>query len=182
MDQTPHVPVELQRYVQQRVSEALGRYRRQAVVGFVLLLAGIGAALAVESEHNAAQRDQIIRQGKEAEQSIIRSGDAVAVSGCNRDYNTIDSLRDELERSLLRIDSLEADGTYSKHQADVSREATKDILKKYTLPDCRRADDVLTAKPGKTVLVPTARYPNDPQQRKDEQREADELDQKSDAP
>lgn len=182
MEQEPHIPVELERYVTKRVNDALKRYRNQATVGFALLLLGLVGAFYVDSTHNTDQREQLAKESHAAQKSIVRSGDVVAVSGCNRDYNTIDSLRDQLERSLSRIDGLEADGTYSKRQADVARDATRDILKEYQLPDCREADDVLTAKPGKQVAIPVARYPNDPQQKQDEKQEAKELGHKSNVP
>jgi hypothetical protein len=153
------------------VRHALAAYSRRAIIGFVILAVGIGLAVKVESDHNADQREQIVNQGEQAQQSIVVSGDAIAVAGCNRDYDTIDTLRDELERSLVRIDLLEKEGTYTPRQAQVGRDATKDILKRYKLPDCRFADDVLTANPGKPTTVPEPRYPNDPQQQESERNE-----------
>lgn len=182
MEQEPHIPIELTQYVDQRVRNALGRYRQQAVIGFVILLLGLGAGVAVEREHNSTQRDQIEQKSAEAQRAIVTSGDAIAVSGCNRDYETIDALRDQLERSLLRIDQLEKAGTYTHAQAQAGRDSTFEFLQRYKLPDCRNADDVLTANPGEAIVVPLARYPNDPLQKADEANEADELGKKSDVP
>lgn len=178
---SPHEEV-IERRCRKAVKDAVRAYQRNAIIGFLILLAGIGGAIYLDGQHNSDQREQILSQGQQQDKAIVASGDAVAVAGCNRDYRTIDSLRDELERSLLRIDSLEADGTYSKHQADVGREATRDILARYKLPDCRRADDILTTKPGEVPTAPEARYPDDPQQRADEERETKELGQPSDVP
>jgi hypothetical protein len=138
-------------------SAAASRVRNRALVGFIILLLGllvVGYTVQVESDKSRAQ--------------IVKSGDAIAVGSCNRDYTVIDSLRDELERSFARIDSLEADGTYSKHQADVARESTGHFLEKYKLPDCRSAETILTDDPEAEVTVPVPRYPDDPQQLRSE--------------
>lgn len=182
MENSAHIPVELQRHIDKRIREGIARYRRQAIAGFVILLVGLGLAAHVESKHNSAQRTEIRDQATQSQHAIVSSGDAVAVSDCNRDYNTIDGLRDELERSLIRLDQLEKDGVYTHAQAQAGRDSTFDILQRYTLPDCRLADDVLTANPGKAIIVPKPRYPDDPQQREDEKRETKELGRPSDVP
>lgn len=149
-------------YVDKRVNEALSAYRRQALVGFLILLVGLIAA---------SVRTETLSDN--SRQAIVDSGDVVAVSGCNRDYDTIDALRDQLEVSLDRIDQLERDGTYTHAQAKAGRESTHQFLDKYQLPDCRPVQNILTAEPGASFRIPEPRYPGDPQQQADEAREAD---------
>ena len=168
--------------VESAVREAVRAYQRRAVVGFVILLAGLGGAVYLDAQHGDDARKAIAEQGDKQDAAIIRSGDAIAVSGCNRDYETIDALRDQLEVQLVRIDALEADGTYTTRQAEVGRQSTKDFLAKYKLPDCRHADDVLTQNPGESVPVIEPRYPDDPEQLADEKREEKDLGKKANVP
>lgn len=149
-------------YVNERVDQVLRSYRRQAIIGFLILLIGVAAAF---------YRGQTL--ANDSRDAIVDSGDVVAVSGCNRDYETIDALRDQLEVSLDRIDQLEADGTYTKAQASAGRESTHQFLDKYQLPDCRPVSSILSSDPDGRFTVPPARYPNDPQQQADEKRESD---------
>ncbi len=171
-----------EKVIQGRINAGVREYQRRAAIGFVVLVVGIGGAIYLDGQHNADQRQEIEKVSNAQDRAIIHSGDVIAVSGCNRDYNTIDALRDELERQLLRVDALEKDGTLSPRLADASRQSTLELLDRYKLPDCRRADDILTARPGKKVRIPLARYPNDPQQRKSEAQEAKELGQRADVP
>lgn len=171
-DLTTNATPATQGYVDECVDRALSRYRMQAAIGFVILFLGILAAGTIERSHNADQRDQIEAQAVASDDRIVKSGDAVAVGGCNRDYATIDALRDQLEVQLLRIDSLVADGTYTPRQGQVAKDSTDDFLNKYKLPDCREAAKVLTAEPAVGVTVPEPRYPDDPQQKASERKEA----------
>jgi len=167
-----HFSPEQERVINERVNSALSGYRMQASVGFVILFLGLGVSGYIERDHNADQRNQIAAQAHASDQRIVQSGDAVAVGGCNRDYETIDALRDQLEVQLLRIDSLVADGTYTQRQGEVAKDSSNDFLKKYTLPDCREAAKVLTFKPGEPINIPTPRYPDDAQQKASEEKEA----------
>lgn len=131
------------------------------LVAWIFLAGIIGYALYIDDKHSSQSRD-----------AIVTSGRAVSVSGCNRDYDTIDALRDQLENSLERIDLLVQDGTYTPRQAEIARKSTKDVLANYTLPDCRVAATVVTSDPNKDTYVPDPRYPNDPKQLSDEGQEA----------
>ena len=165
-----------EKVIQGRIKNAIRAYQRRAIGGFLVLFLGLGGAFYLDRQHNEDRRKEIIQQGAKQDRAIVASGDAIAITGCNRDYETIDALRDQLEVSLKRIDSLEKDGTYSPRQAEVARDSTREFLSKYHLPDCREADNTLTAEPKKPIIVPAPRYPDDPEQRKDEKRDAKKRD------
>lgn len=123
-------------------------YAKGALVGFVILLAGVGLAF----------REGTLRANG-ARDAIVRSGSVIAVDGCNRDFRSISNLRGIIDNSRTQLKSYERDGTISHEQylrglAEIDKQ-----LKTYPLPDCRKADDVLTANPNKVPEAPVPLHP-----------------------
>ncbi len=145
-------------YMTPGAREAFNAYRRNAVIGFLILLFGLGFVQWDNNKTAANARKDIAAQSVQADRAIVKSGRAVSVAGCNRDFDTIASLRKQIRIGLRRIDRLEADGTYTKAQADAGREAQTRFLREYKLPDCRSALDIVTDNPRKLGPTPPPKY------------------------
>ncbi len=101
----------------------LRKYRNSAIVGFLILAIGMGASQ-VANNHAAA----------DGRARIVDSGNAVAVTGCNRDFNT--SLR---QRQALYRQPDRSNGQ------PLTPEQRDQIIRQLTpLPDCRQARNVVT--------------------------------------
>lgn len=144
------------------------RFSNPQLVAFLIVVIGFGASLALNNRYHNATTEKVNQQGEASRKAIVKSGDAISVTGCNRDYDTIDTLRDELEKSADRVHRFVREGTLSVAQGERQIAETRDLLKRYKLPDCRQADEILTSNPKAKIVVPKARYPDDPQQLKDE--------------
>lgn len=129
-------------------SKALSRYRKEARIGFAILLIGLGFSL----------HDQGVKSD-EGRTAIVQSGRVVSVDGCNRDFNTIGILRSQIIKGKATIQQYVEDGTLTQRQADRQVEQTDDLLAKYQQPDCRRAEKILTDESGKVTPVPKPLYP-----------------------
>lgn len=109
-------------------------YRRNAIVGFLVLLAGLGAT-----------RYMDVQQLNQSRQAVVDSGNAIVVDGCNRDFETARRQREALykqpQRSGRRLT-----------EAEKNR-----IVRQLTpLPDCREVRNALTDNPEKRVTIPPA--------------------------
>src|SRR5687767_9997071 len=122
---------------------AFQHYRRQAITGFVILAAGLGVATWANQDANEQAREDVAKASIQADRAIVKSGRTVSVAGCNRDFQTINALRQQIKVALKRIDRLEANGTYSHALADASRKAQRQFLREYPLPDCREALEIV---------------------------------------
>lgn len=124
------------------------RRAKQRMVGFMVLFVAFLA--------NAFYANNL---ATEARDRIIRSGDAVAVSGCNRDYEDREAIR--------RVLTASKDFTRNAfRRLDMSEEGVRLRLEFYDtqlgqlpLPDCRLADDVLTDDPDMPIHYPKPMYP-----------------------
>lgn len=124
-------------YMTPGARRAFRRYRRDALIGFLVLLVGVLAAL-----HTATN------EAEQARQAIIDSARVVVVDGCNRDF--IDRMQ---VRGVLIASRREARALY--HRGEINRENYlsrlafyREQLHNLPLPDCRRAPDILTDDPG----------------------------------
>src|ERR1044072_8487808 len=79
----------IEEQVHRAADKAAKRTRNRALVGFLILLLGIGFTLR-DSAHKA----------DEARNAITDSGTVIAVDGCNRDFNSRVELRELLQSSL----------------------------------------------------------------------------------
>jgi hypothetical protein len=135
------------------VRDALNRYSRRAVVGFVVLFAAFLA--------NVFWENRLSMQGRDA---IVASGRVIAVDGCNRDYVDREKFRDLLLRGQASLKlSLKA-GNITQDQYDQGVEFYGQQLAAYPQLDCRSALHVITADPTKVTRTPIPCYPNNPQQ------------------
>lgn len=123
---------------------------RNRMTGFaILFLAFLGNVL--YSNHISAEsRDQ-----------VIRSGDLVAVDGCNRDFRSTTAVRGVLVASKGFIRQSVRRGALSQEEASVRLAFYDSLLDDLPLPDCRKADDVLTDDPDAQVAIPQPLYADD---------------------
>ena len=130
------------------VRKSLRIFSRRAVAGFIVLfVAAIGNVwFASRVSHNARE-------------AVIKSGDAVAISGCNRDFRTIETLRVLLKTAAAASASQEKKGEISHERGAAAKQFYVSQLKALKLPDCRKSDDILTDNPNKQVAVPEPLYP-----------------------
>lgn len=128
--------------------QALRRYRTGALTGFVILTLGLLGAVGVSEHHNAKAR-----------QAVLDSGRAVAVVGCNRDFQQGAELRAIIKQGRDQIQQYVQEGTLTQAQADRSIKASNEALERLPLPDCRRVGDQLTSDPDEDIRVPEALYP-----------------------
>jgi hypothetical protein len=115
------------------VRKSMRIYTRSALLGFVILLVGVGVALSTAA-----------RTGDDARQSIVQSGKAIAVEGCNRDY---------VDRQNFRV-TLEVFAAAAKRQGNQdSIRFWRDVIALNPQLDCRKAQEILTDDPDATIPV-----------------------------
>ena len=130
--------------------EALRIYVRGTAAAVAALL----AALVFVFLSDNAQRSS-------ARQAIVDSGDAVSVSGCNRDFTTIMTLRGVLSASQEARKTLYERGALGKDEYETGKQFFTKQLILLELPDCRDSLHVLTDDPNAEIVVPTPRFPGD---------------------
>jgi hypothetical protein len=129
------------------VHTAVNRVRKSAVIGFLILLLGIG--------FNIWDNKQ---QGEHSRHAIVNSGRVVSVAGCNRDFHTITATRGVLIAAKKNVRAQEKAGRFTKDQADDAVTFYNTQLGKLTLPDCRLARTIVTDDPDKLRPIPTPLY------------------------
>jgi hypothetical protein len=125
---------------------------RQARIGFIILLLGILLVFHLGNRASDGER-----------QAIVDSGKVVSVDGCNRDYTEDVRIRDVFltSRSIIK-NRLEA-GESADPQADKAAVRFYDEqLLAFKLPDCRRAEALLTSDPDRFVPDIEPFYPGNP--------------------
>ena len=128
--------------------EATGRTRRQALIGFLVLLFAIGF---VQWDSSKAERA--------ARQAVVTSGTVIAVDACNRDYKSRVEIRAVLKASKAFQEAALKRGDISQEGYERATAFYEERLRKLPLPDCRQAEDVLTADPDKVPPVPKPLHP-----------------------
>lgn len=112
--------------------------RGWALLAFAVLAFGIGLSI-----HGVqVQSDRGYRDNRESRQALVASGQAIAVVACNRNYDTIKSLRGIL---------IAAKANRNTTQSDVFYDAQLQSLK---LPDCRDVLMILSDDANAKVTVP----------------------------
>lgn len=130
------------------VRKGLKHQARRSIIGFLVLLA---ANIFVWSTGQA--------QNSDSREAIVQSGKVVSISGCNRDFQTIKSLRGVLiSAQTFQIKALER-GDISQAQFDRAQTYYDDQLAKLTLPDCRVAGEILTSETDEIPQVPVPLHP-----------------------
>lgn len=111
-------------------------YMRRALIGFLVLLAGVSFAA-----HNTQT------EAANARDAILESARIVVVDGCNRDFIDRLQVRGVLEDSSKDIRRRYNEGAMPREEAIRRLKFYKHELSTLPLPDCRRAPDILTDNP-----------------------------------
>lgn len=130
------------------VKKAVRNYSRGAILGFLILLGGIGVVQITQNHEN-----------QDAQKALVQSGRVVAVDGCNRDFKYVERIRSLLGRlSDANKQAYEAGGITGEQYAR-AQAFYKSEMARQKLPDCRRAEQVLSDDPEKPINPPTPLYP-----------------------
>lgn len=125
--------VQTEHAAQKAAHSAVLRFRRPAVVGYLLLLLGVLFAIGLGAHESNAGRNQ-----------IVESGRAVAVNACNARYED----RVKFRTLLTRLKVAAAASTRSTaEQKEAAIKFYNGQLDSYKLFDCRDAENLLTADP-----------------------------------
>ena len=127
------------------VRKGVRSYRNSALVGFLGLLIGLIFAFSTSANRADSNRE-----------AIVKSGRAVAVEGCNRDYTDRKNFRELLERLKTATKDNKTSTLEQKRTAIAFYDAQ---LKKFTLPDCRTSEHLLTDDPNAEIPVIVPYYP-----------------------
>lgn len=115
--------------------------RRHNRWAFLILLIGILVVFHLGNRASEGER-----------QAIVDSGKAVAIDGCNRDYTEDVRIRDVFLTSQSVIQRRIDSGQSPNPKADKQAVAFYDEqLKTFKLPDCRKAESLLTSDPDRFV-------------------------------
>lgn len=139
----------------QSVRGAVRKYRNEALVGYFVLLIGIAVVFGFQ-RHETHNR---VQQGVAQRDAIVRSGTAVAVDGCNRDFHTIRGTRHVLEDAREFQRAQHKKGLITDEQYQRANDFYSTQLAHIPLPDCRLAEKIITQNPDKPVTVPTPLHP-----------------------
>lgn len=123
----------------QDVRKAVRHYRNQALTGFIVLLMGLVGVRALDLQGASQSRD-----------ATVRSGNAVAVQSCNRDFRA--TLR---QRRSLRALAKEPGGNPANLEP---KELDRRIRLFTRLPDCRPVVNSITDDADKRVEIPKPLY------------------------
>lgn len=141
---------ELEGIRERRNSQHFKRFRNSALAGFLVLAGGIGGSIYASS-----------KDSDEGRSAIVQSGRIVAVDGCNRDFTTIQRLRNVLLASqAFQRRAFEA-GRITADQYAEAAGFYQEQLAGLPLPDCRDARTIITDDPNKPKAVPDPKYPTD---------------------
>ena len=133
------------------VHKATSRIVRRATIGFLILLGGLGGQYYV-GQHDLEARRTVAQQQRA---SIVRTGNAVAVSGCNRDFLSAKALRGLLMSATSEVDAAHRRGDITKTQFERAKAFYAAQLALLPLPDCRPVAHFVTSDPDKSILIPT---------------------------
>lgn len=134
---------------QQKTTDArIKKIVRSATVGFLILTIGLAASVYTQSSDSDKGRTQ-----------IVLSGRAVAVDGCNRDFTDRQVARSQTGRALVIIKHEHDLGNSTDREYRLGLDFYRKQLQSQALPDCRKAEAVLTDDPDAKVVVPEPLYP-----------------------
>lgn len=156
-----HEPDELltRSEVEALVESRVRRYRHQALTGFLVLLVGLAIQQYITRQDALTARDAVQKSSQQANANLEKSGSAVAVDGCNRDFTTIQQLRAVLIAGRATARANFAEGSVGPVQHQRAEDFYRKQLSELKLPDCRRAADVITANNTEDLKVPDPLYP-----------------------
>lgn len=138
---------------------ALKIYSRRMLVGFVILLLGVGYAIHISNSDSAAARRAQADANKATAAAIVASGRAVVVDSCNRDFKSNGRLRGLLLRAEAEIPKAVKKGRFTPNEAKDALAFYNKELARIPLPDCRKAQNSLTDDPNKPIRQPVPLHP-----------------------
>ncbi len=139
-------------HTERAARKALRKYTVSAIAGFLILLGGIGLV-----------RWEDTRRSNASSETIVESGNAVAVAACNRDFDTIGILRGVLLAGAEIQVVAAKRGDITRAQAEASAEFYTKQLTLLKQPDCRKSLRVLTDNPdARPIQVPTPKFVRKP--------------------
>jgi hypothetical protein len=141
------------------VRRALHTYTRNAIVGFLILLAANIFVWRTVQSLNDSRRADIVRTGVNAREAIVASGRVVSVEGCNRDFQTIKALRGVLATAKTFNEAAAKRGEISPTRLAETESFYAAELGTLQLPDCRVSARTLTANKNAPVREPTPLHP-----------------------
>jgi hypothetical protein len=133
---------------QRAVRKATRRDRAVNRIAYVILTAGLVVSLFVAG-----------REGAKAQDAVVSSGRAVAVEGCNRDFEDRVRFRDLLQRLKAASEAAARQGRTTPEQRDAAVAFYDRELKRFGLPDCRKSANLLTSDPEDSVPNIAPFYP-----------------------
>lgn len=137
------------------VNEALRRYQRRAILGFLILFVGF----LFNAHNNSTQFNQL----DDARQAVVDSGRAVSIDGCNRDYAEDVRIRDVFYNSRRIVKARIRTGQSPNPTADrLAIRFYNEQLRHFKLPDCRKAENIITDNPDVPVGLPKPFWPGEP--------------------
>jgi hypothetical protein len=156
--------VDSPRMDRRRSDANLKNYARNAVIGYVVLILGVFGTYTIgqSNDRAARSRDQITNQRSAA--AILRSGNIIAVDGCNRDFRATKALRLVLRGGKRNVTKNLANGSITRKQAVEAFDFYDQALTQLPLPDCRDSLNVLSANPETKQEVPTPLNPETKQE------------------
>lgn len=128
--------------------KSLRHYTRNAIIGFLILLAS-NLYVWIDSNNDSSKQRE----------AIVESGKVVSVAGCNRDFNTITALRGVLTNARSFQDAALKRGDITQAQYGRAQVYYDEQLKALKLPDCRDAEAILTSEKGEVPPAPKPLYP-----------------------
>lgn len=121
---------------QRDIKLALKHYTQRALVGYMILFIAAFANV-LYARH----------KGDQARNAIVRSGNAVAVVGCNRDFVDREKFRSLLVRLKRSADENARRGNATPAQHATAVKFYKDELANYPSIDCRSSVHTVSANP-----------------------------------
>jgi predicted negative regulator of RcsB-dependent stress response len=141
------------RKVSEKHSEAvatrvLARFRRSAVVGFVILALGLIGGQYQGFEQQSHDRAARTKAANAQRKAIVESGNIVAVEGCNLNFRAIQGTRGVLEDAKVSLEKNRKKLTDEQYRQAIAF-YNDELDNKLKLPDCRAAGHILTTDPAK---------------------------------
>lgn len=129
------------------VKKATSKTRRVALAGYLVFFVTV-AAVWTAGQHNADN----------SRHAIVRSAKVVAVAGCNVDYRFAKNFQglftrlDEANKAQFDAGAITADARQRAHDFYARNQKTIPV------PDCRKAENVVSSDPDGIPPVPTPLY------------------------
>lgn len=133
------------------VNKALRSFRNRALQGFLLLLVGL-MVLTYVQRHDQMERREATNAARD---QIVESGRAVALTGCNRDFQTAQAFQATIK--ALR-DAAKKRNPQTPETA-MAVDFYDEVLEISPLPDCRKAENIVTQDPTQPIIKIDPFYP-----------------------